>query len=66
MPGNCGIKHRGEAAMIFLDSDIMIDLFREYSPAVNWFDSINDKETMALSGFVVMELIQGCDNKVQL
>jgi predicted nucleic acid-binding protein len=52
--------------MIFLDSDIMIDLFREYSPAVNWFDSINDKETMALSGFVVMELIQGCDNKVQL
>ena len=50
--------------MIFLDSDVMIDLFREYPPATNWFDSMDNKEIMALSGFVVMELIQGCDNKV--
>jgi predicted nucleic acid-binding protein len=52
--------------MILLDSDVMIDLFREYSPAKIWFDSIENSETMALSGFVVMELIQGCNNKVQL
>ena len=52
--------------MILLDSDVMIDLFREYPPAKMWFDSINDSETMALSGFVVMELIQGCENKLQL
>jgi len=52
--------------MILLDSDIMIDLFREYPPAKIWFDSIDDSETMALSGFVVMELIQGCKNKLQL
>ena len=31
-----------------------------------WFDSIENSETMALSGFVVMELIQGCQNKMQL
>jgi len=37
--------------MILLDSDVMIDLFREYPPAKMWFDSINDSETMALSGF---------------
>ena len=52
--------------MIFLDSDVMIDLFREYLPAKDWFDSIDDSETMALSGFVVMELVQGCKNKQQL
>lgn len=50
--------------MILLDSDVMIDLFREYPPAKTWFDSIADSETMALSGFVVMELIQGCKNKL--
>ena len=49
-----------------LDRDVMIDPFREYPPAKTWFDSINDSETMALPGFVVMELIQGCENKLQL
>ncbi len=48
------------------DSDVMIDLLREYPPAKAWFDTIDDNETMALSGFVVMELIQGCKNKIQL
>lgn len=52
--------------MILLDSDVMIDLFREYSPAKLWFDSIDDSEIMALSGFVVMELVQGCKDKLQL
>lgn len=51
--------------MIFLDSDVVIDLLREYPPATGWFDSLDDDETMALSGFVVMELIQGCHNKNQ-
>jgi len=52
--------------MILPDSDVMIDLLREYPPAKVWFDTIDDSETMALSGFVVMELIQGCRNKIQL
>jgi predicted nucleic acid-binding protein len=51
--------------MILLDSDVMIDLVREHSPAMNWFDSLDDGEILALSGFVVMELIQGCKNKTQ-
>ncbi len=51
--------------MILLDSDVMIDLLREYQPAERWFDSLDVNETMALSGFVVMELIQGCKNKTQ-
>ncbi len=51
--------------MILLDSDVFIDLLREYPPAVTWFDSLDDTETMALAGFVVMELLQGCKNKSQ-
>ena len=52
--------------MILLDSDVMINLFREYPPAKKWFDSIDDSEIMSLSSFVVMELIQGCRNNLQL
>ncbi len=51
--------------MIFLDSDVVIDLLREYPAATAWFDSLDDDETLALSGLVVMELIQGCQNKRQ-
>jgi len=51
--------------MILLDSDIMIDFLRKYPPAINWLSSLED-EKIALPGYVVMELIQGCNNKVEL
>ena len=50
--------------MIILDSDVMIDLLRGYPPAVAWLETLRDEE-LILPGFVVMELIQGCDNKVE-
>jgi len=50
--------------MILLDTDIMIDLLRNYPPAVVWLRSLGDEE-IALPGFVVMELIQGCRNKAE-
>ena len=51
--------------MILLDSDVMIDLMRQYPPALIWFDSLSDEEELTLPGFVVMELIQGCRNKTE-
>jgi predicted nucleic acid-binding protein len=51
--------------MILLDSDVMIDLLRQYPPAMQWFDTLDDDEEIALSGYVVMELIQGCRNKAE-
>lgn len=51
--------------MILLDSDVMIDLLRQYPPAMEWFDALNDEEELILPGYVVMELIQGCRNKVE-
>ncbi len=50
--------------MLLLDSDIMIDLLRKHPPAMEWLASLNDEE-IALPGFVVMELIQGCRNKME-
>lgn len=50
--------------MIILDSDVMIDLLRQYSPAISWLETLGDEEII-LSGFVVMELLQGCSNKVE-
>jgi len=48
--------------MILLDSDVMIDILREYPPAVAWLESLGD-ETLGLPGYVAMELIQGCANR---
>jgi len=50
--------------MILLDTDVMIDLLRQYPPAVAWLDSLGEEEII-LPGFVVMELIQGCRNKTE-
>ncbi|MEI6427606.1 MAG: PIN domain-containing protein [Pseudanabaena sp. ELA607] len=51
--------------MIFLDSDIIIDFLRRYSPAISWLESLEDKK-LALYGYVAMELMQGCNNKIEL
>jgi predicted nucleic acid-binding protein len=42
----------------------MIDLLRQHPPAVTWLDSLGEEEII-LSGFVVMELLQGCSNKTE-
>lgn len=51
--------------MILLDSDVLIDLLRRYPPAIGWFDALYEDDELVVSGYVVMELIQGCRNKVE-
>lgn len=48
--------------MVFLDTDIMVDLLRQYQPSVTWLDSLGEVEVV-IPRFVVMELIQGCRSK---
>jgi len=50
--------------MIILDSDILIDLLRKYPPAVNWYNQL-EEDIVVLPGFVVLELLKGCQNKRQ-
>ena len=51
--------------MILLDSDVMIDLLRQYSLATKWFDTLDDEEEILLPRYVILELIQGCRNKLE-
>jgi len=51
--------------MTLLDSDIMIDFLRKYPPAISWLSSLGEEE-IALPGYVAMELMQGCRNKLEL
>lgn len=50
--------------MRMLDSDILIDVLRQFAPAENWLNNLT--EIPGLSGLVVMELIGGCNNKSDL
>lgn len=48
--------------MLLLDTDVMIDVLRQYPPALLWLKSVSDVQ-IALPCFVVMELIQVCKDK---
>lgn len=50
--------------MILLDTDILIDVQRGFSPAVEWLESL--AELPSVPGFVIMELIQGARNNGQI
>ena len=47
--------------MKLLDTDILIDVLRGHSPAVIWFEGL--EELPSIPGFVIMELIQDAENK---
>lgn len=47
--------------MVLLDTDIMIDILRQYDPAQAWLQYLG-QQTILLPEFVSMELIQGCQN----
>jgi hypothetical protein len=50
--------------VILLDTDILIDLLREYPPAVGWLNTVGDEEIL-IPGLVMMEIIQGCRSKAE-
>lgn len=48
--------------MIFLDTDVVIDFLRGNSQAQAWLLALGAEE-IGISGFVALELLQGCTNK---
>ena len=48
--------------MIFVDTDVLIDLLRGYAPAIAWFESLGHAKVF-LSGFTALELLEGCRNR---
>lgn len=52
--------------MILLDTDVAIDVLREYSPAVQWWGSIDPTIPAAVPGYVALELVDGCRDSIEL
>jgi predicted nucleic acid-binding protein len=50
--------------MLLLDTDVMIDVLRRHPPATTWLSSLGSTPLL-LPGFVVMELVQGCQNRAE-
>ena len=51
--------------MILIDTDIAVDLLRQFPAAVAWLSNhLNDE--IYLPGLVVMELLQGCANQREM
>ncbi len=50
--------------MLLLDSDILVDIQRGYQPSVDWFMQL--RELPSVPGYVVMEMIQDPENKLQV
>ena len=46
--------------MYLLDTDVLIDIQRGHTPAINWFSSLT--ELPSIPDFVVMELVQNSKN----
>ena len=46
--------------MRLLDTDVLVDLRREYPPALVWFAHLEDEP--GVPGFVILELMEGCRN----
>ena len=49
---------------MLVDTDVMTDILRNHPPAIAWLQSIQTK-SLGISGFVSMELLQGCRNRVE-
>lgn len=47
--------------MLLLDTDILVDVRRDYEPAVQWLESLT--EIPAISIISQFELLRGCRNK---
>jgi predicted nucleic acid-binding protein len=44
---------------MLLDTDVMVDVVRNYPPAIAWLMGVG---AVGLPGLVAMELLQGCRN----
>lgn len=48
--------------MILVDTDVMVDIIRRHSPALDWLDALGT-EVIGIPGLVAMELLQGCRDR---
>jgi len=49
--------------MILVDTDVLVDIQRQYPPAIAWLESLGMKTQLALSGFSLFELMEGAEER---
>jgi len=49
--------------MIFIDTDILIDILRNYLPARDWLDKQGKDQPVYVPGYAALEVLNGCRNK---
>ncbi len=52
--------------MILVDTDILVDVQRQYPPAIAWLKSLGMNTPLAISGFSLFELMAGAENRLQM
>jgi len=52
--------------MILVDTDVLVDIQRQYPPAVEWLTSLGLKAQLGISGFSLFELMDGAENRLQM
>lgn len=52
--------------MILIDTDVAIDILRKFPPAIGWFASLSPSDTVGMSGYSAMELVNGSRDKPDL
>lgn len=52
--------------MILMDSDVVVDVLRQRSSALQWWTSIDPAVAAAVPGYVALELTDGCQNSADL
>ncbi|MBU1107343.1 MAG: VapC toxin family PIN domain ribonuclease, partial [Candidatus Riflebacteria bacterium] len=52
--------------MILVDTDVLVDIQRQYPPAILWLESLGLQTPLAISGFSLFELMAGAENRLQM
>lgn len=57
---------QGNQGMILMDTDVLVDIYRQYPPAMTWLESLGKKTALGISGFSLFELMDGAENRLQM
>ena len=51
--------------MIIIDTDIAVDVLRNFPAAIAWLNSLPTTEVVVISGYTALELFAGCHNSAE-
>ncbi|NLI76560.1 MAG: type II toxin-antitoxin system VapC family toxin [Candidatus Riflebacteria bacterium] len=52
--------------MVLVDTDVLVDLQRQFPPAIAWLRSLHPQTPLGISGFSLLELMEGAANRLEM